>query len=488
MINLFGVDVNSGFTDMTRLKTVKGYGLVDVKSRDEFKGPDYDMDTIYKAWLTDSYFMLAVNKHLTLCTKEGWAITGKDKTAVDYIRRRLRELARVTKAPTSLLIRDMLRDIILYSNAVLLKVRAPESSSGKPIETDDKLVEPVAGYFPQPVRMFSARRDPDKGGRVIEWKQDRKKRSKTEAALNIDIDEIANQFRPGYKGKRNKDVKTYSPSDVVHLWYNREPGQLFGKSLWIPVLDDILMLRRIEQNVELLLYESLHPVKHLKVGEEGASARPGEIDEWERTVNEMEPDEWLVSDGRVNVKVEGAQGRALNAQPYLEHAKTRVHSGLAMSAVDYGEGGTANRGTATTITQMRIDLCKDFQNQVAMLFKMEIIGELLLEGGFDPIDEDSDMVELRFKEIDVDDQIKRENHAADLYTKNAVTETEMRQRLEMDPITDEERYDTYFERIQLPLAELKATPDDVGGAPETNRDQPANQYGKKKAATPPVNQ
>jgi len=491
MINLFGVDIHTGATDAARkLKAIKGYGLADVKSRDEFKGPDYDMDTIYNAWLTDSYFMLAVNKHLTLCTKEGWTITGKDKTAVRYVRHRLREIARVTKVPTMLLIRDMLRDIILYSNAVVLKVRDAESSTGKLVEIDGKLEEPVAGYFPQPGRMFTARRAPDKGGAVLEWKQDRKKRSKakTETELNINIDEIVNQYRPGYKNGKNRDVKTYRPINVVHLYYNREPGQLFGKSLWIPVLDDILMLRRIEQNVELLLYESLHALKHLQVGTEGQAARPGEIDEWEQKINAMEPDEWLVSDGRVNVEVKGAQGKALSAEGYLEHAKTRVQSGLAMSAVDYGEGDTANRGTATAITQMRIDLCKDFQQQVAILFKTEIINELLLEGGFDPVDESSDMVELKFKEIDIDDQIKRENHAADMYTKNALTESEMRLRIEEDLISDEERYDTYFERIQLPLAKLKATPEELGGSPETNRDQPANQYGKKKAATPPVNQ
>ena len=53
-----------------------------------------------------------------------------------------------------------------------------------------------------------------------------------------------------------------------------------------------------------------------------------------------------------------------------------------------------------------------------------------------------------------------QNHLSQQYASHAITETEMRQDSGRDPITDEEREDMYFERVEARLAIINASDED----------------------------
>ena len=49
------------------------------------------------------------------------------------------------------------------------------------------------------------------------------------------------------------DEKFFQPDEGIHFYDNRKPGVAMGTPEIVPVLDDIALLRRIEENVEDLL-------------------------------------------------------------------------------------------------------------------------------------------------------------------------------------------------------------------------------------------
>jgi hypothetical protein len=122
----------------------------------------------------------------------------------------------------------------------------------------------------------------------------------------------------------------------------------------------------------------------------------------------------------------------------------------------------------------------------------ELFFELLIEGGFDPITaqrtgKSDPGVNFEFKEIDVDAQIKRENHTSVLWLQNMMKHDEMRERIGM--IVDDTYVDDYhIDMVEIPLAEAsKAITGPEGGASPNSpakgsagsKNNPANKTGNR---------
>jgi len=123
--------------------------------------------------------------------------------------------------------------LVKKSNTFLVKVRKEAASGGKSRTKPgtDTILEPVAGYFIAPAETMEV--DADQFGRIRRWKQ---------------------RMPDG-------QFKTFRPDDVVHFLFNQKEGLLFGTPTIVPVIDDIRALRKIEENVELLIYQHLFPVQ-----------------------------------------------------------------------------------------------------------------------------------------------------------------------------------------------------------------------------------
>jgi hypothetical protein len=78
---------------------------------------------------------------------------------------------------------------------------------------------------------------------------------------------------------------------------------------------------------------------------------------------------------------------------------------------------------------------KDIQDNLESQWDNLIISELLLESTFsEDVLANDNMVHLRFEEIDVDNKIKQEEHAKDLFKLSGLTHSEFRQALSKEPI------------------------------------------------------
>jgi hypothetical protein len=415
--------------------------------RNYFEPPEYNLADLSRLEDLDSFVSQGLGKKLGLMFKAGYDLTGKDPLTIQYIKKRLNQIERAQKKAMYILLREIGSDLLKFHNAYLVKVRRTAASGGR-VRKDPEYgtVQPVAGYFRMTPETVWVRRDIY--GNVLEYRQ-----------------QIANGVKREF----------FQPADVIHFYVNRKGGISVGTPSLVPVIDDVRALRRMEENVEQLLYSHLFPLLQYIVGTEKAPASmypdgTSEIDAVRLQVEMMPAEGCIVTPERHEIRAIGSEGKALRADYYLDYFKHRVFSGMGMSAVDFGEGAGANRSTAEQLSRSLVDNVKDYQGIFASFFNTEIIKELLLEGdfNFNPLDEDH-IVHFVFNEIDQDSMIKRDSNTIGLYQSNLVTESEARINIGRQPLTDEERKDMYFERVEKPKAIIQAVDEPYGSNSTSNK-------------------
>ncbi len=414
--------------------------------RNVFEPAEYDLYEIGRIQDVDGYVRQAYKKQVGLFLKEGFDYIGPNKKACKYIRTRFAQIAQATNIHHDELMRRLVREFISKSNAFLVKVRDEKASGGK-VRTDinGKTLKPIAGYFLVAPEMMQV--ETDGNGRPRLWRQ-------------MMPNGIHLEFRP---------------EDVVHFKFDCKEGFVFGTPIITPVIDDIRSLRKIEENVELLIYKHLFPMFQYIVGTESAPASIAEdglreIDVVKQEVQFMPSEGSIVTPERHQIKAIGAEGKALKAEAYLEHFKQRVFAGLGMSAVDYGESDSSNRSTADNLSRALVDFVKDIQQSFEAQFNQYVVNELLQEANFDGEDmlTEENKVALLFRQIDIDKQIKVESHAADLFFKHGITWNEYRTMTGRDrilvpddpeggdPAKYPEWYNTYWKLFEEPQKIINA--------------------------------
>jgi hypothetical protein len=377
--------------------------------------PEWDLVETGRILDTESYVRRAFRVKKNLFLKEGYEFTGSNILRVRYIKRRFQQMEHATGVPFPILLSETIASLIRNSNAFWVKARKQVSSGGKRrITPEGKSLEPIAGYFLLPAETVRIKRD--EYGKIVKYQQD----------------------------VYGKTVKEFRPQDIVHFYFDKRPGYSVGTPSLAPVKDDIRALRRVEENVELLVYQHLFPLFHYQVGTEDAPAAhfpdgTTEIEVVKAEIASMPSDGCWVTPERHKVSPLQASASPIAVDKVIEHFKQRIFTGLGVSSVDMGEGGTANRSTAQTMSRNLIDDTKADQKEFGALFYSFIIQELLLESTFpqSTILDEENRVYLRFKEIDLESRQAKENHLVDLFLKNAVTHDEMRQMIGLEPFQGE---------------------------------------------------
>jgi hypothetical protein len=441
------------------------YGVLGpTQSRTSFQTAEYNLGEISKVMDIESYVRQAFNKHVELCLKEGYDISSRNEEATLYIKKRMREMAEVSGLTFDMILRSILQNIVAYANSFVVKVRDFKRSSGMPIKRiAGPELQPVAAYFPMDPTSIRVKRDFH--GKVLKYWQ----------------------RVPG-----NPIMPQFIPEDIIHIYYDKKEGFAFGTPYVVPVLDDIRSLRRMEENVEMLINAHLFPLYHYVVGTETAPAEiyedgTTEVDVIKQQIERMPTEGSIVTPERHEIKNLGAQGKALDAEAYLKYFERRVIAGLGISDISLGRGDTANRATASTIDKSLTDRCKDFQTVVENFINEYMFKELLFEGGYAIDEKEDNFVKIKFREIDIDNMLKVQNHSVFKYEHHAITETEMREELAKDPVSDEQRALLYLDVVQKPTIELEgkvqAAALEKSKQATTNRNKPTNQHGTKPAKT-----
>ena len=417
--------------------------------RDVWQRPEYHFEELQIAQDSDSYIQRSIRKKVNKLLIAKYKFVGTNPETVKYIRRRFKEFEMATGHPTISWLEQAYADIFRFNNCMLVKARRDEASTGS-IRKDINGAElaPVAGLFVLPFE-------------TLEFKVKR----------NGEVVKILQNMKDGYQ-------KEFSPKDVVHFTSNKKPGFIVGTPELMPVLDDIRLLRRIEENVEELIETNLFPVFHYKVGSDSLPERVSpdgrkETDIVKSTIEYLPASGVYVSDHRLEIEAIGSEGRALRIEAYLSYFKARAFTGLGVSSVDMGEGDTANRSTASTLSK---GLMMDVEAAAILFeefFTFYIINELLMEGGYDPLDEDQE-VRFKFGVIDKEEKRAEENHYNQLFNSNFITMDEAREATSNKPWEEDMYERTYMKMFEEPSALVKgmgpgsAAGETLAGLPASN--------------------
>lgn len=395
-------------------RTIKKVGFVTIEgSRTDFQTSPFNFDDIDAGYNTDSYVRQALDKYIELMFKAGWKIKYKSERVKDYMTKRLVMLADAMGIPIDQFFKEIAEDLVKYSNVFLAKARQDPAKMAKmPNVTVRGLggKKPVAGYF---------RQHP--------------------STMSIKVDQHGTIKK--YKQTVNDNEKQFNPEDIIHIYYKKPAGRFFGIPLALPVLDDVRLLREVEDNVARLIYRHLNPLYLYRVGldKPGYEATDDEIEEMQEQIRDMPTEGGLVVPERHDVKVIGAERQALDAEKYLKYFERRVFTGFGTPETVMGRGDTSNRSTAETQSVEMRDSVEAYQSVFENFVNHFIMRELLMEGGFDPVLNPDDIALFEFNEIDADLEIKKENHIIFKYEHNAITHEEMRLALGYEPVEDESR-------------------------------------------------
>ncbi len=439
--------------------SIKKVGQAIKNGGSDFEESIVDLEEVQRAYYTDSYIRRSVDKYSELMFKEGWEIPGKNTNATEYVWTRLKLMSEATGQPITELFKEIAHDLVLYSNAFVVKARQKGSTKIPGVNAQGYTGnQPVAGYFVLPATTITISRDDN--GKLLRYMQD------TGGGNSVE----------------------FKPEDIIHFSYKKPRGMAFGIPFVHNVLDDVKMLRQIEENVARLIYRNLFPLYQYQVGidKPGYEASDEEIENIREEIRDMPMDGGIVVPERHNITVIGAEGQALDASEYLKYFRQRVFTGLGVSDSTMGIGDTANRSTSDNQSADLNDGVKEFQAIFAETVTFKMINELLFEGGFDPILNPDDEVVFSFFEIELDAKIKKENHAVQLFTQNAITHEEMRQMMGKDPVTDEGRL--YFNMVTIATAQAQAEMTAQAQAANNagdNKNRPENQNGKQNSPGKP---
>lgn len=440
------------------------------RNKQPFTGPVYDLSEITRALDVESYVAISVRKHREQILKEGYSITGENQEAVDYIKRRLFEFSLVSDTDFDEVLREYTTNLIQYATSFIVIARDPNASSGSRYKWRGKKHDPVAALFPMNPTTVSAQRNGN--GHIAKWEQ----RLST----------------PTPNGQTTKD---YDKENVISATVDKKTGFIFGTPYILPVLDDVRVLRRIEEIAEVVGQRHVFPWTHWKVGTDDFPAQDledgsTEVDIVRQAILNTPPEGGIVTDHRVEGTILGVEGKAIDLVPYLGYFEKRVMAGLRLSPEDLGRS-EGSKGGGQVASETLQEASKDFQAVISSSLSRQLFIPLLLEGGFDVNEEN--MVRLEFRLINREEDRARISHGQDQFLASSITRNEFRKEyLKKKEMSDEEDGDTVIgrkERQELTLAKMsaaaKASSAATSGATKKNANttRPKNQNGQKPAKT-----
>lgn len=428
-------------TEALKRFLIRAVGLVtrNVRSREEWCDPEYDLEEIRRAAAADSYIKRSLESYSRLIFKAGYKLKSENEKALEYIKKRFRVMSFATGTPMDLLFQNVADDINRYGNAFLLKSRTERPFPGikmKGVYRDN----PVGGYFIVDPTTIRIKRN--KHGKVQQYIQ------------QLDGEE-----------------KKFAPEDVIHFYMDRESGHAFGTPRIAAALEDVKLLRKVEGIVVSMVYRFAIPLYHWTVGLEDPAlgATQKEIDDARAEVENMSLDGAIITNERTKIKVVGAEGEAIDAEEYLKYFERRVFSALSLSEAQMGRGGS--KQDADSMEAQAHDVVKNIQKNLAVFIESYMIGELLLEGGFNPILDEDDSVYFEFEEISLETKVKKENHELLKFQSDVITFEELRRNLGKKDKVDEKRLYSNMIQSHSMIANYSAQ----------NIDRPQNQHGQRMA-------
>lgn len=436
-------DPNIKFNGIKLVRTTRrNYRL---RNNVDFFKPEYDLPTIANAVQLDGLLRRIVNLFVEQIMKNGFEYVSKNEKIQKHVAKRIKEIERLTGYALYEIIEQIARQLVTYGNAYLIKVRSDvKCRYGKPYRLYGKNMNPIVGLFVAEATTIEIGLNSQ--GNVVQYKQT----------------------------VRGNDIY-YDERDVIHFAFNKIPGTLTGMSSFLPVLDDVRALRKLEEEIEILGFQYSIPLYLYKVGNKDIPPAPGEVDEVSATINSMPAYGMLVVPGHHDIEVPTNNNTPVDILAFVNHFKKRIFAGTGVSPVAMGEMDTSNRNTSEVLDSSMQTVTKSYQQILKHRTEQGLFSELLLDGGYATL---ADEIEFNFPEIDLEQQIKFETNVIQKWINNLIDLDEARNELDLDKKMNEKK--TFSSLITVPEMEQQGKVDEKIAQKKANSNKvaPANQHGK----------
>lgn len=401
----------------------------------------YNMQRMISAIETEPYVARVVDQLRMGVLQRGCDFVSPNPEYAQYIRKRFFEMEVVSKYTLRDHISALVAHTMLQGQGFITVIRNERASSGKEwTRFDGRIFKPIAALEIQDTTTMRINYD---------YQKNQLKSYYQLKGTNVGNDgRTLLQFGNGFfsfgsgKKRNNSAMVEWLPDDVVHMRWMPLAGKIWAMPPFLPVIDDILALREIEESVQLLIYQYGHPILHGTVEMLDPDAKEIAINRITASLSAVEGNGALVTGSEVEFNMIGSEGKAIQLEGYLQYFKSRVLSGLYTSGISMGEGNSANRNSAAIIDKRQQEVIRELQTLLIDAFQ-PILDALLMEAGATLHDIFQNRVSLWFPDPDISTKITNEQHTMLLYQSNCITETEMRKELGRQALSEEDRNDLY---------------------------------------------
>lgn len=399
-----------------------------------------------KAVHTDGFVRQAVSRLKEIAIRQDfWLNSGSEET-LKYIKQRLFEIEHISSKTFKEIVTNIIDSLVKYANAYLILNRGNNSVSGSPYMYFGKELRAVTSFYT--INPLYMKVIVDVFGNPILYQYDPKlKNDDYIVYCSKKTEEEAFEIY----GKDRNGTITFKANDVIHFKYDGE-NSLFGRPFFLEALDDLIMLRKMEELIDSMWNNGMFNAVIYKVGNEKVPPKESDLEMVMNTLQWNPSDGVVIVPGTHEVKYLEAQNitQLINL---MKHFKERFFSGIGMSTVSMGESGSSNRATAETTNESMFDKVRMIQNIISI--KMHTFFEhLIMDGKYDIFKIDPDnLPTLVFPEPDFDRQTKKEAAEISKYEHNVQTETETRKNIGLSSLKNRE--DMHLYRITLPVSQIK---------------------------------
>lgn len=417
-----------------------------------------DIVDIYTAYNNDALFRKACDKYVDLVFRNGYYFIHDKPELYEYIKLRIRMLEFSMGIPFDEFLRDIVSHIVQYDNAFLLVHRAKLPAQFSRIITGVNGQDPVIGYeILHPATMTIEKSE--EYGNEIRYIQT----------------PVGSRPSPRRSGNRrvshSRDYRDFSKDEIIHIRTNRDAVYKFASPSKRAVVDDLIVLRELEENSAILIQKFIFPLIHAKVTRGSIET----VNQWSRAINDAREDSIFVSSDDVNMEQVTGTSNVINADEYLRYFKNRVYSGLGVAPIIMGEGDSANRATADSIIVQMQDSVRAIQKTISNHLNMYVFDNFIQEHGQSVLDNKSRVL-IKFNEIDITSLIGMETHHIVKYQNNLLSQDECRKELGLKPMTPKDIAGTMGKMYGQPA---DGSQQQSAKRAADSKSRPSNQYGKR---------
>lgn len=385
--------LNKKSSAVKKIFSNQSYESINLNGEDSNIDLDDLVNKISKAKKTDGYIARTSNSILQKSLKMGWFFESRNNKNSKMIEKYFYDLLLNSGNNPRSFIREILKNLIDYSNVFIVKEYVNNTLS-------TLTILPSLGWTPNDIV----------GNIVTEW-----------------------NFEMG------NATKNYSNKNVIHLTYNKETHEIFGVPFMASVLEDIQLLRDLEAYSIEDYYKYLNKKTIFLVGNDKVPATDKEIDELRNNINQLGENEDLILSGRVKVDI--LEPQYIAPDFLVKSMKERSLAGLLSSNAQMGSGASGRQDADTQENRETITV-EDFQENLEDQLNNSLFRELCLEL-FDEYDSESGVF-FKFRKSQ-NDYERSNNHFLNLYHGGAISFNELRNKLQMnlDDFDSENTFETY---------------------------------------------